>query len=110
MKLAQCRQESHHQERMSDILNIAATLRETARRFPAQAAIICPNGRDRFGRSLQAPMTFEGLERESDALARGLHRMGIGARQRLVLMVRPGVEFIALTFALFKVGAVVVLI
>src|SRR5690606_34659380 len=29
---------------------------------------------------------------------------------RMVLMVRPGLEFIALTFALFKVGAVIVLI
>ncbi len=95
---------------MPEILNIAATLRETARRFPSQAAIICPNGYDRFGRPVLAPITFEGLDRESDALARGLSGMGIGVGQRLVLMVRPGVEFIALTFALFKVGAVVVLI
>jgi acyl-CoA synthetase (AMP-forming)/AMP-acid ligase II len=95
---------------MSEILNIAATLRETARRFPSQAAIICPNGRDRFGRPVLAPITFAGLDRESDSLARGMSGMGIGVGQRLVLMVRPGVEFIALTFALFKVGAVVVLI
>ncbi len=95
---------------MADILNIAATLRETARRYPSHPAIICPGGRDRFGRALTAPMTFADLERESDALAQGLRGLGIGMGQRIVLMVRPGVEFIALTFALFKIGAVVVLI
>lgn len=36
--------------------------------------------------------------------------MGIAPGTRLVLMVRPGIEFIALTFAIFKAGAVVVLI
>ncbi|MGE5192566.1 MAG: fatty acid CoA ligase family protein, partial [Deltaproteobacteria bacterium] len=40
----------------------------------------------------------------------GLRGLGVGPGQRIVLMVRPGIEFIALTFALFKVGAVVVLI
>lgn len=95
---------------MSDILNIAASLCETARRFPSQPAVICPGGRDRFGRAVTAPLTFAELDRESDALAFGLRTLGIGMGLRLVLMVRPGVEFIALTYALFKVGAVVVLI
>jgi acyl-CoA synthetase (AMP-forming)/AMP-acid ligase II len=95
---------------MADILNIAATLRETARRYPSHPAIVCPGGRDRFGRALTAPITFAELEQETNALAQGLRELGVGPGQRIVLMVRPGVEFIALTFALFKVGAVVVLI
>jgi acyl-CoA synthetase (AMP-forming)/AMP-acid ligase II len=95
---------------MSAILNIAATLRETAWRFPSQPAIVCPGGRDRFGRAATAPITFAELDRESDSLAFGLSGLGVGKGRRIVLMVRPGVEFIALTFALFKVGAVVVLI
>ena len=36
--------------------------------------------------------------------------MGVTPGTRLVLMVRPGLEFVALTFALFKSGAVIVLI
>ena len=36
--------------------------------------------------------------------------MGIKPGHRIVLMVRPGIEFVALTFALFRAGAVVVLI
>src|SRR5262249_45248026 len=46
----------------------------------------------------------------SDGLARGLGQLGIGRGTRTVLMVPPGLEFYALTFALFKAGAVVVLI
>ena len=95
---------------MSEILNIAATLRETARRYPSQPAVVCPGGRDRFGRAVTAPISFADLDSESDALAQGLRQLGIGMGQRIVLMVRPGVEFITLTFALFKIGAVVVLI
>src|SRR5262249_56548870 len=95
---------------MSEILNIAATLRETAWRHPSHPAIVCPEGRDRFGRPVTAPITFAELDRESDSLAFGLSGLGVGKGRRIVLMVRPGVEFIALTFALFKVGAVVVLI
>lgn len=93
-----------------EILNIASVLRETARRFPAQPAIDRPGGCDRFGRKIKSPVTFEQLDHESDALARGLSAMGVRQGHRLVLMVRPGIEFIALTFALFKTGAVVVLI
>src|SRR5262245_20267487 len=95
---------------MPDSLNIAATLRETAQRLPSQPAIVCPGARDRFGRAVSAPMTFAELDGESDALAGGLRDLGVAMGLRLVLMVRPGIEFITLTFALFKIGAVVVLI
>ena len=54
--------------------------------------------------------TFRELDAESDRLAAGLERVGIGRGVRTVLMVPPSLEFYALTFALFKVGAVVVLI
>src|SRR5439155_21325589 len=50
------------------------------------------------------------LDAESDRLADGLRQVGIGRGVRTVLMVPPSLEFYALTFALFKAGAVVVLI
>eukprot|EP00913_Durusdinium_trenchii_P023379 g21957.t1 len=66
---------------------------------------------DRYcGRVTYSHLTFEQLDRESDRLARGLAAIGIQPGSRIVLMVRPGLEFIALTFALFKAGAVIVLI
>ncbi|HEY3968055.1 MAG TPA: fatty acid CoA ligase family protein [Planctomycetaceae bacterium] len=85
----------------STFLNIAATLHETATQRPNQAAVIEPGGRS---------VSFRELDDLSDRLAHGMIGMGIEPGRRLVLMVRPGIEFIALTFALFKAGAVVVLI
>ncbi len=91
-------------------LNIAHRLRSSAARAPWQRAVVFPEGRDRRGRVAYTHLTFEQLDQESDRLARGLVQMGVTPGTRLVLMVRPSLEFIALTFALFKAGAVVVLI
>jgi olefin beta-lactone synthetase len=83
-------------------VNIAAHLPEMARRQPAAPSIIFP----RQGRRL----SFLELNGLSDRIAHGLVRFGIRRGMRTVLMVSPGPEFFALTFALFKVGAVPVLI
>jgi acyl-CoA synthetase (AMP-forming)/AMP-acid ligase II len=84
------------------LVNIAAHLQEMARRQPATPAIIFP----RKGVSL----SFRELNRLSDRIAHGLMAYGIGRGVRTVLMVTPGPDFFAITFALFKVGAVPVLI
>jgi acyl-CoA synthetase (AMP-forming)/AMP-acid ligase II len=55
-------------------------------------------------------MTFLQLDRESDCIAHGLEKAGIVRGTRTVLMVKPGLEFFALTFALFKVGAIPVVV
>ena len=91
-------------------VNIAEKLRESAAAAPYQRAVVFPVGRDSQGRVTYSHLTFQQLDRESDRLARGLRLLGVLQGTRLVLMVRPSLEFIALTFALFKVGAVVVLI
>jgi len=52
--------------------------------------------------------TYRQLDDASDILARGLIAVGIGKGVRTVLMVTPGLDFFALVFALFKVGAVMV--
>ncbi|MCA9156549.1 MAG: AMP-binding protein, partial [Planctomycetales bacterium] len=54
--------------------------------------------------------TFEQLEQDSNSIAAGLARMGVTRGTRLVLLVRPSVDFISLVFALFKAGVVTVLI
>lgn len=95
---------------MTQSANIAAKLRRSAEQFPAQRAVVLPAGRDGNGRVAYTHLTFKQLDRESDRLARGLQNMGVAPGMRLVLMVRPGLEFIALTFALFKVKAIAVLI
>lgn len=84
------------------IVNIAGHLPEMARRQPDASAIIFPREDRR--------LTFRELDTLSDRIAHGLVSYGIGRGVRTVLMVTPGPEFFALTFALFKVGAVPVLI
>src|SRR5436309_544725 len=77
-----------------------------ARTAPHRAAVICTHEHDALGRTR---LTFAELNAESDALAWGLSPR-IKPGDRTLLAVRPGLEFIALTFALFKLGAVPVLI
>jgi acyl-CoA synthetase (AMP-forming)/AMP-acid ligase II len=95
---------------MPDQVNIAERLRESARLYPHQKAVVFPAGRDSSGRVTYTHLTFAQLDEESDRLAKGLINFGVQPGHRLVLMVRPSLEFIALTFALFKTGAVAVLI
>ncbi|MEI6231664.1 MAG: fatty acid CoA ligase family protein [Planctomycetota bacterium] len=87
--------------------NIAQFLPEMARTAPNRDAIICAHAPDGFGRT---KLTFSELNSECDALAWGLSEAGIGPGSRVLLGVRPGLEFVALTFAVFKIGAVPVLI
>jgi len=54
--------------------------------------------------------TYRQLDDASDLIAKGLQTAGISKGVRTVLMVTPGLDFFALVFALFKVGAVMVAI
>ncbi len=90
--------------------NIAAHLPRMARLRPHAQAVVFPQGRDRSGRVCYTHYTFAQLDSESDRIAQGLERVGIRRGVRTVLMVQPSLEFFALTFALFKVGAVPVLV
>ena len=92
------------------VVNIAESLRTMALAHPYVTAVACPSGQDKAGRVRYVHWTFQQLDRESDILARGLTAIGVGRGARAALMVKPGLEFFALTFALFKAGAVPVLI
>ena len=90
--------------------NIAAALFAMAEERPHALAVVYPQGRDRDGRVSYTHLTFRQLDHESDAIAAGLESVGIVRGVRTVLMVKPSLDFFALTFALFKAGAVPVLI
>ena len=91
-------------------VNVASHLTARALERPHTLAIIQPRGRERRGRVRYDHLTYRELDAESDRLAAGLERVGVRRGVRTVLMVPPGLPFFALTFALFKAGAVVVLI
>ncbi|GJQ25507.1 MAG: peptide synthase [Phycisphaerae bacterium] len=87
-----------------DALNVSSHLARAAQTSPDQPAIIwrCGHG--------YARRSFDELNREVDILAHGLDAAGVARGTRTILMARPSAEFFALTFALYRVGAVPVLV
>jgi acyl-CoA synthetase (AMP-forming)/AMP-acid ligase II len=93
-----------------EVTNIAYHLHAMARRRPFQCAVVAPQGRDPGGRIRYSHLTYRQLDGESDRIAAGLMTRGISKGTRVAVMVRPGLDFFAITFALFKAGGVPVLI
>jgi olefin beta-lactone synthetase len=83
-------------------MNIAALLDNIAAEFPQAPAVIVPWKKQ--------SINFQKLAEESGRLASGLLQLGIAKGDRVLLLVPFGIDFISITFALFKVGAVPVLV
>lgn len=90
--------------------NVGLLLAEVAAARPEQVAVAMPTGRDKQGKRQYRSVTFAQLEEDSNRLAAGMAKMGVTPGTRLALMVKPSIEFVSLVFALFKVGAVSILI
>jgi acyl-coenzyme A synthetase/AMP-(fatty) acid ligase len=83
-------------------INIGHTLAESAQELTSQIGLIeASNGKR---------LSFEELNRRADSFAHALAKGGVKAGERVMLMVKPSADFICLTFALFKIGAPVILI
>ncbi|OGR28489.1 MAG: peptide synthase [Desulfobacterales bacterium RIFOXYA12_FULL_46_15] len=95
---------------MTSYTNIALGLKKAQEAYPFKRAVVYPAGRDKNGRVLYSQITFTQLEQESDRLAYGLERIGIIRGTRTILMVRPGMEFFIIVFAMFKLGAIPVVV
>jgi acyl-CoA synthetase (AMP-forming)/AMP-acid ligase II len=91
-------------------MNIAIHLSRMALRQPHTLAVVVPAGRDRSGRVRYTHLTYRQLDQDSTRLAHGFKLVGIGRGTRAVVMVRPGLDFFSLVFALFKAGVAPVLI
>ena len=85
---------------MSDFVSIADHLSRVAIEEPCQAALITRN----------RTISFAELAAESNVCARGLQCIGLRRGMRTILMVQPSAEFLIVTFALIKIGAVLVLV
>ncbi len=98
-------------DKVGEACNIAATLPRMAAERGDQVAMRCPGSRgsDGFAR-YDIVLSYAELDARSDAIASGLVQNGITRGMRAVLMVRPSPEFFLLMFALFKLGAVPVLV
>jgi len=92
------------------VVNIASYLKRAVEIAPYKRAVVYPAGRNSSGRVMYSHLTFLQLDRESDCLAHGMEDVGITRGTRTILMVKPGLEFFRIIFALFKIGAVPVVV
>jgi acyl-CoA synthetase (AMP-forming)/AMP-acid ligase II len=81
-------------------MNIAHRIKEKAALFPDKRSVV-------HGRSFY---TFKEFEERSNQIAHKLKHEGINKGTRTLLFVRPCLDFSVITFALFKIGAIPVLI
>ncbi len=90
--------------------NVAAYITQRASAQPYRPAVIFPAGNDASGRFKYTFMNFRQLEAETNRLADGMKNYGLTPGMRTVIMVKPSLDFFALTFACFKSGIVPVMI
>jgi olefin beta-lactone synthetase len=105
----------------SAAFNVALRLTEHARTMPQAIAVGEALPRRTLKRAGAAgsiancpadyrAVTFAQLDADSTAIAAGLRDYGVQPGMRIALLVRPGIDFVSLVFALLKLGAVQVLI
>ncbi|MFT5679679.1 MAG: acyl-CoA synthetase (AMP-forming)/AMP-acid ligase II [Myxococcota bacterium] len=92
------------------VTNIAALMEQRATETPYQRAVVFPEGRDATGNVCWTHLTFQQLNTLTDEYARGFVAAGMRPGDRVSLLVKPCLAFIPLVFAVFKVGALPVLI
>jgi acyl-CoA synthetase (AMP-forming)/AMP-acid ligase II len=90
--------------------NIARHLSLMAATRPQAPALKIPRGRTSDGRIDYLTLTFDELNAEVDSWCGRLISRGVWRGNRTLVMVRPGLPLIASVFALFKLGAVPVVI
>ncbi len=83
-------------------VNIAKTLAQCGRDLGDEPGLV----EAATGKTL----SFAELNARADSFAHILSSKGVTAGMRVMLMVRPSADFICITFALFKIGAPVILI
>lgn len=88
--------------------NIASHLPELAKQQPNTYAVVKQNINKSKKALYSTAYTYKQLDDMSNLIANGLESYGIKKGTRTVLMVKPGLDFFALVFALFKLEAVLV--
>ena len=92
---------------MSRIFNIASLLTEAAGRWPDRPAVIAPHRPDALGRG---QLSYLELDESSSRLADWLLDQGLPSGSRLVVLTRPGPDFVTVVFGLFKAGLAPVMV
>ncbi|MFG2395114.1 fatty acid CoA ligase family protein [Streptomyces lavendulae] len=90
--------------------SLADRLEHNAAAFPHKPAVIHPDGREPDGTVRYREITYGELQESVEEIAHGLAHAGITRGTKTVLMAPPGPELFALAFALFRLGAVPVVV
>lgn len=96
--------------------NVGTRLNAETGLFANQTAIAEPlrrfgrTVRDQNGEAVYRKISFAELSERKDRVAAALHAAELRSGAKIVLMVRPGIDFVTLVYALFQAGAVVVMI
>ena len=80
------------------LMNLGATLRQSAARHPQKTALIC----------VEQIVSYQALDQSTDALARWLLRHGLQSGDRVAIHWCNSVEVVNLYFACFKAGLIAV--
>ena len=101
--------------RLDHLNNVGHVITETAARMPRAIAVAAAAKKGPKKSTPQTPirydeLSFGDLEARTNRLARGFINSGVEKGDRIALMVPPGIDFVAVVFALFKCGVVVILI
>jgi acyl-CoA synthetase (AMP-forming)/AMP-acid ligase II len=91
-------------------MNIADRLTQNAKTIPDKPAVLFPVRQKSNHAYEYAQLTFKELEILSNKYASSLSKLGLKKGDKTLLFLRPGLDFPAMTFALFKLGVVPVFI
>jgi acyl-CoA synthetase (AMP-forming)/AMP-acid ligase II len=90
-------------------MNIANRISETSKRIPGKKSVVFSD-RQTDGSYKYPFYSFKQFEERSNQFANKFTKAGIVPGMRVLLFVRPCLDFSIITFALFKIGAIPVLI
>jgi len=90
--------------------NVASYLQKMAAEHPNNVALKVPKKRHSVKNNAYHVLSFSELNHNANCCAEGLKKVGVEPGKRVLMMVRPGKEMLTFAFALFKVGAVPILI
>ena len=95
---------------MKSVTNISEWVTIQSLERPHQRALVFPEGRDSAGRRMYTQLTFVQTESMINRMARGFQNVGIQKGERVCVFITPCLEFMPIVFALYRIGAIVVLI
>lgn len=86
-------------------MNVADQITEQAMALPHKRSVVAVSGKDSFGNYRYVHYTFIQLEKRINQFANSLKKNGVSKGDKVLVFVKPCLDFSAIAFALFKMGA-----